>query len=220
MMAFWQEHFGDSYEQALAKLNGPLDLAHRKRILDCPPEQVTWLDLHTLADQDPDAAAQRWEEIKTAALQELRSGHRAASTVEATSVGPWDRARFLAIREEFGRDWRPRNGIERMLIDVMAQAHTAYLFWQERLTLYSALEPSSDNPSAGDKGTWNPPRVTESHAMDQAAAMADRFHRMFVRSLRALRDLRRYSPAVVVQNARQVNVGEKQVNVAGGGSPG
>jgi len=30
-----------------------------------------------------------------------------------------------------------------------------------------------------------------------------------------LRDLRRYGPAVVVQNAGQVNVGAQQVNVAG-----
>ena len=50
-------------------------------------------------------------------------------------------------------------------------------------------------------------------AMDQSGAMADRFHRMFLRGIRALRDLRRYAPAVVVQNAGQVNVGGQQVNV-------
>ena len=49
--------------------------------------------------------------------------------------------------------------------------------------------------------------------MDQSAAMADRFQRMFLRGLRALRDLRRYAPAVVVQNAGQVNVGGQQVNL-------
>jgi hypothetical protein len=42
--------------------------------------------------------------------------------------------------------------------------------------------------------------------------MAERFHRMFPRNVRALRDLRRYP--VVVQNAGQVNVGAQQVNVA------
>jgi hypothetical protein len=44
--------------------------------------------------------------------------------------------------------------------------------------------------------------------------MAERFQRMFVRAERALRDLRRYGPTVIVQNASQVNVGEQQVNVA------
>jgi len=61
-----------------------------------------------------------------------------------------------------------------------------------------------------------PPRVSIAEAMDQAAAMADRFHRMFLRSLRALRDLRRYTPTVVVANAGQVNVSAgPQINLAG-----
>jgi hypothetical protein len=44
------------------------------------------------------------------------------------------------------------------------------------------------------------------------AAMIERFNRLFVRDLRALRDLRRV--AVVVGNAGQVNVAENQVNVS------
>ena len=43
--------------------------------------------------------------------------------------------------------------------------------------------------------------------------MADRFNRLFLRDLRALRDLRRYAPAVVVQGSAQINVAEQQVNV-------
>ena len=43
--------------------------------------------------------------------------------------------------------------------------------------------------------------------------MVDRFNRIFLRTLRALRDLRKHSPALIVQNAGQVNVGDKQVNV-------
>jgi hypothetical protein len=40
--------------------------------------------------------------------------------------------------------------------------------------------------------------------------MVDRFNRIFLRTLRALRDLRKHAPTVVVQNAGQVNVGEQQ----------
>ena len=46
-----------------------------------------------------------------------------------------------------------------------------------------------------------------------AANMADRFHKLFLRTLRALRDLRRYATTVMVQNAGQVNVGPQQWNV-------
>ncbi len=45
--------------------------------------------------------------------------------------------------------------------------------------------------------------------------MVDRFNRLFLRTLRALRDLRRYAPAVNIQNAGQVNIGGQQVNTTG-----
>ncbi len=44
--------------------------------------------------------------------------------------------------------------------------------------------------------------------------MAERFHRMYVRTLRAMKDHRRYTGPVVVQNAGQVNVGGQQLNLA------
>ena len=45
--------------------------------------------------------------------------------------------------------------------------------------------------------------------------MVDRFNRVFLHTLRALRDRRRGPQPVFVQNAGQVNVGQQQVNVAG-----
>jgi hypothetical protein len=48
-------------------------------------------------------------------------------------------------------------------------------------------------------------------------ARTKRFNRIFLRTLRALRDLRRGPQPVLVQNAGQVNVAQQQVNVAGAG---
>ena len=55
---------------------------------------------------------------------------------------------------------------------------------------------------------WLPPRVTDSEAIEQAAAMVDRFHRIMMRTIRQLQNLRRNPPVVMVQNAGQVNVGQ------------
>jgi hypothetical protein len=49
-------------------------------------------------------------------------------------------------------------------------------------------------------------RQSDADALEQAAAMMDRFNRVFLRTLRALCELRRRGP-VIVQNAGQVNVG-------------
>ena len=60
--------------------------------------------------------------------------------------------------------------------------------------------------------TYLPPRVCEAEYVERALKMADRFQRMFMRSLRALRDLRRYAPKITIHNQGQVNIGEQQVN--------
>jgi hypothetical protein len=45
--------------------------------------------------------------------------------------------------------------------------------------------------------------------------MAERWHGIVLRTLRALRDPRRYTPAVIVRNAGQVNVATRQKPNAG-----
>jgi hypothetical protein len=44
--------------------------------------------------------------------------------------------------------------------------------------------------------------------------MADRFNRIFLRTLRHLRELQRDPPAVTIQTAGQVNIAGQQVNMA------
>ena len=66
----------------------------------------------------------------------------------------------------------------------------------------------------GREGKWRLPRVMDVDAQNQAVAMADRFNRLFMRTLRGLRDLRRYAPSVMIQSAAQVNIGKQQVNIA------
>lgn len=58
--------------------------------------------------------------------------------------------------------------------------------------------------------------VTANPEVNQGAEMADRFNRLFLRTLRQLRDLRRYNVPVMINNPQQVNIaadGGQQVNV-------
>jgi hypothetical protein len=50
--------------------------------------------------------------------------------------------------------------------------------------------------------------------VEEAATMVDRWNRLFLRTLRQLRDLRRYTPSVVVGNVGQLNIAQKQMNLA------
>ena len=126
-----------------------------------------------------------------------------------------------AIREGFVTQWQPAGAIELALIDVMAQAHSEYLYWSEEVHRRSTTEMklSQELDEAryykGAEGNWVPPRVSEQGAVEHAMQMADRFNRLFLRTLRQLRDLRRYSTPITINNPQQVNIaadGGKQVN--------
>jgi hypothetical protein len=173
---------------------------------------VAWGELSRLAERDPDAMNAAWTRIKEAAWAELKSGHRAARALERGGR-PWDRARFLAVREAFRADWCPRGGIEDALIDTLAQSYATYLEWTARLHVRAAADGATEDAELKREGTWRPPRLTTAQATEQSAAMAERAHRMFLRTLRALQDLRR-SPSVAIAAAGQVNIGAQQVNVA------
>jgi hypothetical protein len=148
-------------------------------------------------------AAQRCAEVKGQVLLELRSGHRAAKAMEGYGSNAWTRAQFLAVRRDLMEAWQPRNGVERQLVDMMAQAQTAHHYWLKTLT----FRASCSSGRKRDDGRWEAETVEDAEAIRQAAAMAERFHGMSLRTLKALRDLRRQTPGVVMQNAGQVNMG-------------
>jgi hypothetical protein len=214
LVEYEKEQYRRTAPEALAKAQEPCHPNYEDRVLRGPPEEVSWLDLELLAEKNPALMTQRWEEIKEAAREDLQSGHRAARTVEGYYANPWKRAQFLAIRGALAKEWQPRNGIEWQLIDTLAQAQTALFSWQESLAVYQSAKCQNEKYDIEKRGDWNPLRVSEAEAIEQAAAMIDRFNKIFLRTLRALRDLRRYTPTVVVQNAGQINVAGQQLNVA------
>jgi hypothetical protein len=207
----YMDVYGLSRQEAVARVEGPAGPEEDDKALRRPPDEVSWADLHNLSRRDAGRAVARWEEVKQAARDEVRSGHRGAKVVERGGGSLWQTAQFLAVRQELLDGWQPRAGIERQLLETMAQALTGAENWLGVLTSRAALE--KDPPQAG--GRREPPRVTAFQAVEQAGAMVERFNRIFLRTLGALRDLRRCPPPVVVQNAGQVNVGQQQVNVAG-----
>jgi hypothetical protein len=191
-------------------------LGDEQRALRGPPDEVSWADLEGLLQRDPQTFQQRWEEIKGAAREELLSGHRACQPVEVHGATPWKRARFLALRLELADGWQPRNGVELQLVDMMAQAQTASEYWQKALASKAALEAGMEKATLLEKAKWEPPRVSGFQAVEQAGAMVDRFNRIFLRTLRALQDLRRRGPAVVVHNVGRVRIEELQANPRNG----
>lgn len=214
---FLAESYKLTREEAEAKVHETVD-RDRKMALKGPPEQVSWTDLSTLAKSDPDAAIRAWRRLHDLADEELESGNRAASVVSyGFDFGPYDRARFLAVRAGLVAEWQPLPGSETMLVDQLAQLQVLWEEWMgqhvQQLRIGCAKARSVAKMDGIDIHGSVPPRLSEAEAFDHSMAMLERINRMSIRTIRALRDLKRFVPSVVVQNAGQVNVGEKQVNV-------
>lgn len=220
---------GRTTEEAIKLVDGVDGDEDLKRllqhVLSDSVDNLCWSELERVYNHVPGFVGKVWRLIKDEARKEFESGHRMAATLETTSWQhlPWKRAEFLAIRDSFVAEWKPKGGIELAMIDTMAQAHCEYLYWCEmthhRATTEGKLMYSLEEERriAEAQGHWIPPRVGEVAAIDHAAQMADRYNRLFLRTLRQLRDLRRYSTPLTINNPQQVNIaadGGQQVNIA------
>jgi hypothetical protein len=180
------------------------------------PEDVTWNAMSRLEDEEPGSFPILWERIKQFAREELESGHRAAS-VAVGNDSPLTRARFLVLRDKYIEEWQPRNVLESQMIDAICQAQTIREYWMRLATERAAVECEVERFTIETRGKRRDVTIDGSESARDARAEAERWDRVFIRAVRALRDLRRYTAAVIVNNqGGQVNVagdGGQQVNV-------
>lgn len=194
-------------------------------------ESINFIDIYQLHSFAPRVAERFWEYIKEEGRREFESGHLAANITFPTGYMKevWNVARYIGVRDSFIEEWKPKGGIEISLIEMMAQSWFQWQYWLEQTVRRSQTKEREEHPeytkwmsyrkeqmrTAGwTDGFWFRPYVSEERAIEHAVKMADRFNRIFMRTLRQLRDLRRYS--VTINNAKQVNIaadGGKQLNL-------
>jgi hypothetical protein len=190
-----------------------------ERIRKKPFTEIDYYDIQATLEQDPTAAALAMKAIYDGAFDYVASGLYAANVVGFNK--PFERSQFMVIRNGFIADWQPRGAIESGLVDMLAQTYVAWQCWLKQSFdignhLDDVREQVKRSKDPYEAGTWNPPRLTAAEYLERATQMADRFHRMYCRTLRQMRDLRRYQQPLIVQNAGQVNIasdGGQQVNV-------
>ncbi len=228
-----------SLEEARARAyHACKDKEEAKRIYDkmmrLPLNCLDFVDLYEMWPVAPQIAERIWERIKQEAGNEFESGHLATEAMypEHYMRTAWQVASYLGLRESFTAEWQPKGGIELSLIDMLAQSFLQYQHWMKQSVLRSETSerevhpeyakwqewknPKEANKSGFLSGYWFRPLVSEQEAIEHAAQMADRWNRIYMRTLRNLRDLRRYS--VVINNPQQVNIasdGGSQMNFAG-----
>lgn len=210
----------DAYWRALkAEAQGRIGglrhaLRDKQELLDTMPAGLEWYDLSYAEQNEPGSAPEVYAHIKQVARDHLESGDRAAEVVASELMRPWVRASYLVLRESFIADWKPTGSIEVRLIEMIAQLYSAYEHWMALSVQRVAFEHEREQYRIRENGKWRVMEVAANPEVNQAADMADRFNRLFLRTLRQLRDLRRYSVPVTINNPTQVNINEsgQQVN--------
>lgn len=198
---------GEGHTQALEML--------RRR----PFEDITWGDVQDAREQDPEGTLAALLAMHEGAKDYIASGMYTANAVGVRT--PYEKAQFGVIRRGFIAEWQPRGGIESGLVEMLAQSYVAWQFWLRRsFDIANHIDEVSEQiektKTLYEGGTWEPPRVSASEYLEQATQMADRYQRTFMRTLRQMRDLRRYQVPVTINNPQQVNIaadGGQQVNV-------
>lgn len=184
--------------------------------LNAAPEDLSWHALGQFEEENPGSFTTIWERTKQYARDELESGQRAAS-VAIGHDSPLTRARFLVLREKYIDEWQPRNVLESQMIDAICQAQTIREYWMRLATERVAVECEIERYWVEIRGKRSERQIDGSESAREAREEAERWDRAFIRAVRALRDLRRYTTAVIVNNqGGQVNVagdGGQQTNV-------
>src|SRR5215213_4172837 len=201
-----------------------------ERLRNKPIQEISWHDVSAAVELDKDAAVLGMQAIFNGAEDLIKSGMYAGRAVDCKT--PFERAQFSFIRHSFINEWQPRGGIESSLVDMLAQCYVGWQYWLSLTfsvanNIDTVIEQKARNKKSErrsyDEGDWQPPRLTAAEYLERVTQMADRFNRMFLRTLRQMRDLRRYQMPVTINNPKQVNIaadGGQQVNVQGSKKPG
>lgn len=240
-VAYYRSKMGGSLSLEEARANAYhacKDEEEAKRIYDemmsYPLDCLDFVDLYKMWPVAPGLAEGIWEKIKAEAGDQFESGHLATEAMypEHYMRTAWTVASYLGLRESFIAEWQPMGGIELSLIDILAQAFMQYQYWIEQSVLRAQTEArrEAEGYTAWKQGKreeskargWLPgyghiPYVPEQEAIEHAAQMADRWHRIYMRTLRNMRDLRRYSVLVTINKPQQVNIAAEeaqQINVS------
>jgi hypothetical protein len=199
-------------------------------------EDLNFVDFMEVQTKAPRVAEGMWELLKEQARQEFASGHLGSKKVLPVGEmrSPLSVARYIGIRESFLDRSRPPSGVELALIDMLTQSFTQWHYWLEETVKRSQTPERQEEPEysrwkeyqrqidpkswPGERkeGEWWRPYLSEKRAIEHAAQEAERWNRIFLRTLKQLRDLQRFAP-VLINNAGQVNIaadGGQQINLS------
>lgn len=176
--------------------------------------EIGWHRLQSIIEHSPNEV-----EVILMAIREVARGNLAIAWEESAVVGaaetPYSRARFSLMLLAFEDDWQPRGALEQAMLQMLVQYYIKHNHWLEIATNAESLTQFISTSRERKDEHWQGPRLKPAELVERATNYAEKYNRLFMRTLRQMRDLRRY-PMVVNNFGGQVNVaadGGQQTNV-------
>lgn len=211
-LEFYRRHCELTAEEARKVVDG----SDREQVLkiarESSPREISWHYIGVIAEDNLKEGLEVWERVRIAAVEDYESGAYLDEVIGHGS--PIEKSRVLHIRDSFIDGWQPRHGIEKAMIDILVETFILFQYWMAIAHQRAVHDHDRQTKDVRrwEEAKWKSPYQSEADAIDQAHRLADSYNRMFLRTLRQMRDLRRYP--VIINNPAQVNVGNQQVNVA------
>ena len=128
----FQRYGGLSREEAITRADQDVvsDEERRAELAAAPAREVQWYELNRVMEFDEAAGLAKWEQVKQQARHELEGGQRSLAVMGYDN--PWEWAQYAALVNSFREEWRPRGGMERALLEQMAQTYSEWMEWLGR----------------------------------------------------------------------------------------
>lgn len=201
------------------ELNKALDERANELMQHCDWENLSKVEWATIKNQD------EWNAAKQNSLKDYFSGKFLIESIGgAKSNRPALVAVLLQLRLGWIEEYELTTIPELVVLDF---ALLSYYHFLKANNIMGNLEWASsfeffeqDNPKLKLDKKYNPKEFSsEEHINKMTESLIptlDRFNKMFLRNLKALRDLKRSNAILNIGNVGQINIGEKQINF---GSP-
>lgn len=173
---------------------------------------VEWANIHTQKDWD-NIVRKSQEKLQSGAFLAERLGYIKESDPELVAV-------LLLLRTSWVEEYQIQTAPEFILIDMSIINYYHFLRLNELAGNAAALIETGfflgEAPSLywkKESGKIMDKLEAEEHirnAAQKVLPLIDEYQRMFIRSLKALRDLKRTN---LILNINQMNIGEKQINI-------
>ncbi|MCL4464421.1 MAG: hypothetical protein M1389_00040 [Chloroflexi bacterium] len=158
---------------------------------------------------------EEWEDLVAEAGEDLDSAKFLSRMATRQPDKPArDVARVVALRRRLAKELKATSMVELMLVDLLVGNYQMQLEWWELLGMKTEVLHRMPTRSRTRREHDAVEQTYFTQLAEHVVPVLDRLNRQFLRTVKAYRDLKTSPMTVNINGAKQVNLGQQQINLA------